>query len=175
MKNTLAIILLALLFAPASFAHNIANNDPKSIVDLVVSNPNVEGDEDGDFDILLAAVQNADPSIAEALTDQELTVFAPTDIAFTNLLAQLDMSADELLANKDLLNSVLMFHVTEGRHEASAVTSMAHVTMLDGNKAAISMKDGGAYINESKIIATDVEGGNGLVHVIDAVLLPPSK
>ena len=47
--------------------------------------------------------------------------------------------------------------------------------MLDGNKTKISLKDGGAYLNDSMIIATDVEGGNGFVHVIDTVLLPPSK
>ncbi len=176
MKKLLAFVLSFFLAAPAVFAFSTPDESPKTIVELVVSNPNVTGDEDGDFDILLQAVQSADPSIAEALSgSDELTVFAPTDYAFEALLKKLDMSAEELLGNTELLNSVLTYHVTSGRKDAAAVTSMDHVEMLNGQKASISMKEKGAYINDAHIIATDVEAGNGLVHVIDTVLLPSDK
>jgi uncharacterized surface protein with fasciclin (FAS1) repeats len=176
MKTILALILSLSLTVPAAFAVSSSDDSPKNIVELVVSNPDVNGDDEGDFDILLAAVKSADPSIAEALSGENpLTVFAPTDSAFEMLLEKLGLSAEELLANTQLLNDVLLYHVTSGRQDAASVTSMKHIEMLDGNKAGISMNEKGAYINDARIIGTDVEGGNGLVHIIDTVLLPPSK
>jgi len=175
MKTLLALILSAIMSLTAAIAAPKGSEAPNTIVDLVVSNPDVTGDEDGDFDILLAAVQNADPSIGEALSEKVLTVFAPTDDAFTALLEKLEMSAEDLLSNTDLLNQVLLYHVVGGRQDAAAVTSTDHLRMLDGNKTMIKGKESGAYINDAKIIATDVDGGNGIVHVIDTVMLPPGK
>jgi uncharacterized surface protein with fasciclin (FAS1) repeats len=130
-----------------------------------------------DFSILLAAVQAADPAIAEALTGEgPLTVFAPTNDAFTKLLADLNMTAEDVLANTELLNQVLLYHVVSGAvlsPDVIALDGQTVPTLLEGESIAISVVDGGVVLNESvNVIAVDVLATNGVVHVIDTVLIP---
>ncbi len=148
--------------------------DP-TIAEIVVEQ--ASGDP-AEFTILLAAVQAADPAVLDALSDpdQELTVFAPTDEAFANLLAELGVTAEELLANPDLTN-ILLYHVAPGIFLAEDVVGAAPIealpTLLEGSTLAIAVADGGVIINDSSnVISTDIIAGNGVIHVIDAVLVP---
>ncbi len=164
----LVIGLLALAVVPAA-----AQDDP-TIADLVVSSSEAE---EAEFTVLLAAVQAADPVFLELLSDSDegLTVFAPTDAAFGELLDALGMTAEELLAETDLLNEVLAYHVLPGVFYAEDVVALDGVyvgTYLDGKAVSVSVEDGSVFIDDSEVVSADVEAANGIVHVIDSVLLP---
>jgi transforming growth factor-beta-induced protein len=135
----------------------------------------VAGDEN--FSILLAAVQAADPAILEALSDEgSLTVFAPTNDAFAALLEALDLSAEDLLGNTELLNQVLLYHVVEGAVPAADVVTLdgqSVPTLLEDSSIDISIVDGGVVLNGNvNVIQTDIVASNGIIHVIDGVLVP---
>ncbi len=163
MKRVLFVMLLMILAVVPTMAQD------KTIVEIAIGNP--------DFSTLVAAVQAADPSIAAALSGAgPLTVFAPTNAAFDALLASLDMSAADLLANKELLTQVLLYHVVSGKVLAADVITMdgkTAPTLLEGESIAIAVVDGGVVLNGSvNVTATDILASNGVIHVIDAVLLP---
>ncbi|MFQ3646192.1 MAG: fasciclin domain-containing protein [Anaerolineae bacterium] len=152
----------------------VANAQDGTIADIVVTFATRENPE---FSILLAAVQAADPSIVEALAnpDANLTVFAPTDRAFVALLNGLGLSAEQLLANRTLLNNVLRYHVVEGRISAAAAIEAQGSfvpTLLRGDDLLVSASNGVVYVDSSRVITTDVNASNGVIHVIDTVLLP---
>jgi uncharacterized surface protein with fasciclin (FAS1) repeats len=147
-----------------------------TIADIVIASSEAE---EAEFTVLLAAVLAADEGIVAALSDPEaeLTVFAPTDEAFVALLEALETDAETLLANTELLNSVLLYHVVEGAVMAETVMTLdgEEVPTLLGEDAtlAISITDDGVMLNDSvMVIATDIEADNGVIHVIDAVLVP---
>ena len=146
-----------------------------TIADIVVASA---GDESNpQFGTLLAAVQAADPGILEALSnpDVQLTVFAPTDDAFVALLADLNMDAESLLAQTDLLNSVLLYHVVEGAVNAETVVTLSSAATLNGEEITIEVNDDGVFLNGTiQVITTDIQADNGIIHVIDGVLLPPT-
>jgi transforming growth factor-beta-induced protein len=146
-----------------------AEGPTQTIAEIAASNE--------DFSILLAAVQAADPAIAEALSGEgALTVFAPTNAAFEALLTSLDLTAEELLANTELLNQVLLYHVVEGSFAAGDVVGLdgqTVPTLLEGETISVSVTDNGVVLNDNvNVVATDIFATNGVVHVIDAVLLP---
>jgi uncharacterized surface protein with fasciclin (FAS1) repeats len=152
----------------------VTNAQSGTIADIVVSFATRENPE---FSILLAAVQAADPSIVAALAnpDTNLTVFAPTDRAFVALLNGLGLSAEQLLANRTLLNNVLRYHVVEGRISAAAAIEAQGSfvpTLLHGDDLLVSASNGVVYVDSSRVITTDVNASNGVIHVIDTVLLP---
>jgi uncharacterized surface protein with fasciclin (FAS1) repeats len=124
--------------------------------------------ETGEFSTLIAAV------VAAGLVDNlsangQRTVFAPTDAAF----AELGLNAGNVgTLPLDALTNILLYHVTPGRRDAGSVVTSSRVRMANGKFTKISLKDDGAYINDSRIIATDVLAKNGIIHVIDGVLLP---
>lgn len=124
----------------------------------------------GGFDTLAAAVRAA--GLAEVLTsDKPLTVFAPTDEAF----AQLPEGTVEMLLkpeNKAKLQAVLKYHVVQGRVFSDQALKAGEATTLQGGQLHISVKDEVAYVNDAKLVATDVQASNGVIHVIDRVLLP---
>ena len=124
----------------------------------------------GTFKTLLAAAQAA--GLVDALSGKEpLTVFAPTDEAFAKLPAG---TVENLLKpeNKEKLAAVLKYHVVAGRHLAKDVVTMKEVATLHGKHATIKVDGNGAHIDGAKIVATDVLAGNGVIHVIDSVILP---
>jgi uncharacterized surface protein with fasciclin (FAS1) repeats len=107
------------------------------------------------------------------------TVFAPTNAAFDAAAAALigpGKTGQDLVSALDVatLTAVLKFHVVGDARNAQAVLASSQIVMLDGNATAIALKSGSPYINSSKIVSTDIQASNGIVHVIDAVLLPPS-
>ena len=133
-------------------------------------------DDVGDFTTLLAAVEAAD--LTETLSgDGPFTVFAPTDDAFDAALVDLDLTADELLADTELLTAVLTYHVVDGAVMAAEVTSLDGDTVptLNGAELSISVDGESVMVNEATVTQADVEAANGVIHVIDAVLLPPSE
>jgi uncharacterized surface protein with fasciclin (FAS1) repeats len=107
-------------------------------------------------------------------------VFAPTNDAFDAaakaLLKSDTATGPELIEALDVatLTAVLQFHVTVGDRTAQSLLSSGQVQMLDGNRASVTANEFGAFIAGAKILATDIQASNGIVHVIDSVLLPPS-
>jgi transforming growth factor-beta-induced protein len=139
---------------------------PKTIVDIAV--------EDGRFTTLVAAVQAAD--LGETLSSEgPFTVFAPTDDAFAALP---EGTIEALLADIPALTDILLYHVVPGKVMAADVVGLdgqSAETALAGKSIDIKVDMGTVYLNEDvKVIITDIEASNGVIHVIDAVLLPPS-
>jgi len=129
-----------------------------------------------EFTVLLAALETA--GLVDALNGEgPFTVFAPTDAAFAALLEELNVSAEELLANPDLAN-ILLYHVVSGEFLAADVIEIAPAdvpTLYDENTIAIAVVDGSVVINDvATVITPDVMASNGVIHVIDAVLVPAS-
>lgn len=121
-----------------------------------------------DFDVLVAAVEEAE--LVDALSgNRQLTVFAPTDEAFGELADALDVEVEDLLG-LDNLEEILTYHVTSGRRSAASVVNAPRVNTLSG--AAVDVDGTTLNDGQAEIVATDIEASNGIVHVIDGVLLP---
>ncbi len=137
---------------------------PQTIVDIAVA--------DGRFTTLVAAVQAA--GLAETLSGEgPFTVFAPTDDAFAALPAG---TLDELLKpeNKQQLTDILLYHVVSGNVMASDVVGLTSAPTVLGKDVTVTVKDGNVYLNDNvQVIITDIQTSNGVIHVLDAVLLPP--
>ncbi|MFT4884393.1 MAG: putative surface protein with fasciclin (FAS1) repeats [Natronomonas sp.] len=127
------------------------------------------------FSTLLTAVENADPVVAETLTnDDQYTVFAPTNEAFTDFFETVEMetglTASDLLEDPNgLLTDTLLFHVTEGRRYSESVVNAPEIETLLGESFSV---DGTRLDDRANIITADVEAQNGVIHAIDAVLTP---
>jgi len=123
------------------------------------------------FTTLVAAVVAAD--LVEALSGpNQLTVFAPTNAAFAKL--GLDASNVGSLP-KDALTDILLYHVTGGRRGAVSVLFSRRIRMLNGDFTRVRLTRQGLFLNESEVIAANLSASNGIVHVIDSVLLPPAN
>jgi uncharacterized surface protein with fasciclin (FAS1) repeats len=122
----------------------------------------------GSFTTLVAAVQaaNLDPTLAN---DGPFTVFAPTDDAFAALPAG---TVDALLQDIPALTDILLYHVVAGQVLAADVVSLSSATTLQGATVTIDASMG-VMVNDANVIQTDVLATNGVIHVIDRVLLPP--
>jgi uncharacterized surface protein with fasciclin (FAS1) repeats len=124
----------------------------------------------GSFNTLVAAVQAA--GLEDALRSEgPFTVFAPTDEAFAALP---EGTVDSLLADPEALSNVLLYHVLAGKVMAAEVSDGLIAETLQGAGATFSIVDGQPMIDGANIVATDVEASNGVIHVIDAVILPPA-
>jgi uncharacterized surface protein with fasciclin (FAS1) repeats len=124
--------------------------------------------ESGEFSTLIAAVLAA--GLADELSaNGQRTVFAPTDAAFAALGLDADNIGELQVA---ALQNILLYHVAPGRRYAESVVVSSRMRMANGGFTSIRLEAGEAYINGSKIVGTDVEATNGIIHVIDAVLLP---
>ncbi len=124
----------------------------------------------GSFNTLIAAAKAA--GLVDALKgDGPITVFAPTDEAFAALGQE---KINELLKpeNKALLASILTYHVVPGKQTADKVVKAHELDTLNGQRVDIITNDHGAYIDGAKIVSTDIKASNGVIHVIDSVILP---
>jgi uncharacterized surface protein with fasciclin (FAS1) repeats len=121
------------------------------------------------FDILELALEETGLDAVLDSDDDQYTVFAPTDAAFEALLAELGISASELLANPNLA-TILLYHVTEGRRYANSVVRAPQIEMLSGGTVSVDGTDLNG--DQADIVATDIEASNGVIHVIDGVLSP---
>ncbi|GEM80195.1 fasciclin domain-containing protein [Vibrio superstes] len=130
---------------------------------------------DGNFTTLVAAAQQAD--LVDTLSDPnaELTVFAPTDAAFEKFLMENNLTADELLGSPDLAD-ILTYHVIAGEVDAATAIGLAGTTVekVNGDNSALSLSGENLLVNTATVTATDILTGNGIIHVIDAVLVPPA-
>lgn len=134
----------------------------KDIVDTAVSA--------GSFNTLVAAVKAA--GLVDTLKgDGPFTVFAPTDAAFAKLPQG---TVAELLKpeNKKKLQSILTYHVVSGKVKAAQVIKLTGAKTVQGEKVDIAVKNGAVSVDGAKVVKTDVETTNGVIHVIDNVLLP---
>lgn len=141
-------------------------NTSSSIVDIAVGTD--------DLSILVDIVTALD--LGETLSWGEYTVFAPTNDAFEALLVDLSMTFDELASNKELLKTVVLYHVVEWTIKANDVVWLTEWTLVPTiwwESVRVSNRDG-VYIDNSKVTATDIMASNWVVHLIDTVLLPPS-
>ena len=157
MKKTLIAAVLSLGVAFSVHA--------KDIVDTAVAA--------GDFKTLVAAVQAA--GLVETLKGPgPFTVFAPTDAAFAKLPAG---TVQSLLKpeNKAKLVAVLTYHVVPGKVMASDVVKLTEAPTVQGAKATVKVENGVVMIDNAKVVKTDIVTSNGVIHVIDAVILPPEK
>jgi uncharacterized surface protein with fasciclin (FAS1) repeats len=128
--------------------------------------------EAGDFTVLLAAAQAA--GLVDTLNGPgPLTVFAPTDAAFEAALADLGLTADELLADTDTLTDILTYHVVEGAVLSTDLSDGMMAPTVNGAELTISV-NGGVMVDDANVTTADVLASNGVIHVIDKVLLPPS-
>ena len=126
--------------------------------------------EAGTFNTLIAAAKAAD--LVDALKgDGPLTVFAPTDEACAKLP---EGTVETLLKpeNKEKLQAVLLYHVVAGKVMSSQVVDLTSAESLQGDTIDIRVKMGKVYVDNAQVIAADVEASNGVIHVIDAVILP---
>ena len=124
----------------------------------------------GSFKTLLTAVRAADLQ-GTLKTGGPFTVFAPTDEAFAKLPAG---TVEALLADPAKLRAVLLYHVVDGAVRAADVVQLSSAKTLNGADVAIAVVGGGVVLNGgTNVVATDVTAKNGVIHVIDSVLLPP--
>ncbi|MFN7209019.1 MAG: fasciclin domain-containing protein [Aggregatilineales bacterium] len=154
--------------------------ETRTLAEIVVEAASAE--EGAEFTTLLAAVQAADEAVLKALSDPEakLTVFAPTDAAFEALKQALGEEAfNGVLANKEVLTNILLYHVLDGIVGSDDVAKLleenngeVEVTMLNGSMATVKLMDGAIMIDNAKIVKTDIDAANGIIHVIDAVIVP---
>jgi transforming growth factor-beta-induced protein len=124
----------------------------------------------GEFDYLIQAVVRA--GLADTLNgNRQFTVFAPTDAAFQALFDALDVDGIADIP-VDTLRAVLLYHVAPGERFSGDVVSSDRIRTVSKGFLFPSVHDGGAYVNDARIVAADIDVSNGVIHVIDAVLLP---
>ncbi|MEM6799585.1 MAG: fasciclin domain-containing protein [Planctomycetota bacterium] len=156
--------------APTTPAHTVVYESGKKAKDIVDTAAGIE-----DFSTLVAAVKAA--GLVDALKgDGPFTVFAPTNEAFAKLPKG---TVESLLLpeNKDKLTNILLYHVVPGKVMAADVVNVdaAGTLLKEGDEAKqvkVTVKDGKVFINKSQVVKTDVVTANGVIHVIDSVLLP---
>jgi len=136
--------------------------EKKDIVDTAVGA--------GSFKTLVTAVQAAD--LVETLKGKgPFTVFAPTDSAFAKLPEGTipTLLKDE---NKGKLTSILTYHVVPGKVMAADVVNLDSAKTVNGQKVSIKVEEGKVFVDNAQVVKTDIECANGVIHVIDAVILP---
>ena len=140
-------------------AHSAAS---KNIVQVAAGNPQ--------FSTLVKLVKQA--GLAGTLSKGTYTVFAPTNAAFAKVPKK---TLAALAKDKAKLKAVLLYHVVKGRVPASKVVKLKSAKTLNGASVKIAVRGGSVYLNKkTKVVKTDVKASNGIIHVINGVLLPPS-
>lgn len=166
-SNGVIHVIDAVILPPADEADADMTMDSEAatpdIVDIAVA--------DGRFETLVAAVTAAE--LVDTLKSEgPFTVFAPTDDAFAALP---EGTVAALLEDIPALTDILLYHVVPGKVMAADVVSLEAATTAQGSDIAISLDGDNVKINEATVIITDIEASNGVIHVIDAVILPPTE
>lgn len=160
----IALIAVFAFAAAQSNAGHHKKGERKDIVDTAVAA--------GKFETLAAALGAAD--LVDTLKGEgPFTVFAPTDEAFAKLPAG---TVEDLLKpeNRDQLVAILTYHVVPGKVMAADVVKLDAAETVNGQSVTIKVVDGGVQVDNANVIATDVKATNGVIHVIDTVILPSS-
>ena len=161
-KLMITTVALLLLLCSAPLMAGDHSNHGKDIVDTAVSA--------GSFNTLVAAVQAA--GLVDTLKgDGPFTVFAPNDEAFAKLP---EGTVEALLQDKEKLTQILTYHVVAGKKTAEDVVATKALETVQGQSLHINTKDG-VTVGSAKVLATDVLTSNGVIHVIDSVLIPEDK
>ncbi len=161
MKTLALFCAAALAFTPIAFADNHAK-PTQNVVQIAASNP--------DFSTLVTAVKAA--GLAETLSGTgPFTVFAPTNDAFAKLPAG---TVENLLKpeNQDQLVKILTYHVVAAKVTAADVVKLDTATTVQGGVADVTVSDGKVMIDNANVVQTDIMGSNGVIHVIDSVIMP---
>ena len=139
---------------------NGVQEETRTIVEIASANEN--------FSTLVTAVVEA--GLVETLSSEgPFTVFAPTNAAFEKLPSGV---LEDLLKDKAALAEVLTYHVVAGKVMASDVVGLESATTVQGSVVQISVENGSVMINDANVIQTDIEASNGVIHVIDTVIIP---
>jgi uncharacterized surface protein with fasciclin (FAS1) repeats len=160
-KLAITTLIFALTFVSISLAdgHKKKGSD-KDIVTIAV--------ESGNFNTLAKAL--TETGLVEALQgDGPFTVFAPTDDAFAKLP---EGTIESLLKDKETLKTILLYHVVSGKVTAKQVVDLNEAETLAGKNVDIKVKDGKVMINDATVTTADVMASNGVIHIIDTVLIP---
>jgi uncharacterized surface protein with fasciclin (FAS1) repeats len=160
MKTILAFTSLALVGMLA--AAPARAQETKNIVDTAVAS--------GSFTTLAEALTAAD-LVATLKGPGPYTVFAPTDAAFANLPAG---TLDDLLKpeNKDTLRRILTYHVVAGEVRAADVVKLQSAKAVSGDTITVKVREGKVHVDDASVTKTDIQASNGVIHVIDTVILP---
>lgn len=161
MKKTILSFLTLPVIALLGASPLLAEHHEKTIVEVAAGNE--------DFSTLVAAVTAA--GLVETLSGEgPFTVFAPTNAAFAKLP---EGTVEDLLKpeNKEKLVSILTYHVVAGKVMAADVSTMMAKT-VQGSEAFVKVEDGAVTIDDAKVVTTDIEASNGVIHVIDSVIMP---
>ena len=154
--TTIGLFTLAISMFAAAGHHGMK----KDIVDTAVAA--------GDFSTLVTAVKAA--GLVETLKGEgPFTVFAPTDAAFAKVPTD---TLNALLADKEALANVLTYHVVAGNVMAADVVKLTSAVTVQGQAVSIEVKEGKVFIDGTQVVATDIKASNGVIHVIDSVILP---
>jgi len=155
-------VVVAVVMAIAVPASSASAAPTKNIVETAAGAPQ--------FSTLVSLVKKA--GLVGVLSGKtNYTVFAPTNAAFKKVPKK---TLNQLAANKAMLKKVLLYHVLPGKVPASKVLKMKSAKTAEGSKVTFSVRGKNAFVNEAKIVKTDIRCSNGIVHAINAVLLPPS-
>jgi len=165
-KKTIMMVLLLI----GSSAISLAAPKGPTLVDIAIE-VNTSGDFAGQFDTLIAAVLAANPIVLNALSGNgQYTVFAPTDDAFEAIGITPDNVGD---LDQDFLTDILLYHVARGRRDSTAVLGSERIRMLKGG---FLLQDAGVLTDNAggtaAIQVVDVKAANGIIHVIDSVVIP---
>lgn len=158
-------VAIVLAVAGLAIGGNVARATNQDIVDTAVSA--------GQFKTLAAALKAAD-LVGTLKGDGPFTVFAPTDEAFAKLPAG---TVESLLKpeNKAKLTAILTYHVVPGAVKAAQVTKLDEAKTVNGAMVKVSTDDGKVMINDANVVKADIPASNGVIHVIDKVILPPQS
>ena len=163
--------VLLLLFTLAMIAGISMAQDDVTIAENV---QNLAGAEDAQFSILLNLLESTDLTDSLDDEDSELTVFAPTDAAFENLLDEMGLDLGTLLEDVELLTSILLYHVADGMVLSSDLEDGQKIETLQSGSITVSIDDETITLDDiAEIAIADILASNGVIHVIDNVLLPP--
>jgi transforming growth factor-beta-induced protein len=164
-RTTIALLVVAALAAAAIGASASASTASRSEGDQNIVQTALAA---GQFNTLASLLTKA--GLVDTLsTSGPFTVFAPTDAAFAKVPKA---TLDALAANPAQLKSVLLYHVVPGQVTAADVVKLTSAKTLDGRPVAIKVVDGSVYVDQAKVTTPDVMASNGVIHVIDSVLIP---
>jgi uncharacterized surface protein with fasciclin (FAS1) repeats len=167
LKSTSFHVALASLLLVGAIQVSISAGDKyKSSKDIIETAADA-----GQFKTLAVALTEA--GLIETLKgDGPFTVFAPTDEAFAKIPKG---TLDNLLKNKEQLTKVLLYHVVPGKVTAEQVVKANEAKTVEGANVKIVVKDGTVMIDNAKVVKTDIMASNGVIHVIDTVIMPPAE
>ncbi len=165
-------LITAAVTMSAALAFSVAGTASADETKTIVENASA----DEQFATLVAALTAAElTGPFDACDDAKTTVLAPTNAAFEAAFAALGVTAADVLADKELLTTILTYHVVSGEVPAATVVTLDKATTLQGEDIKITVTGDKVMLNDTvNVVATDVTSCNGIIHVIDGVLLPPS-